>query len=229
MKCKHCSEELLDAKSFCSGCGSKVETEEASVKQKHCVDCGAVLDVGKDFCGECGSKVCATGGESRTSNPQNPPQPVNTESLANEVIKEFKFYRLGYKGRLGQGGYMGMKNYCTIATVGQSTLKLLVCRGFTVGKEPVKPQIKELTYSEISFINLKKKISYGWLVIGIFSGSLGIVNPLYFIITILSVFQMFGRKVTIKLRYEDPFVILTESTKEADEFVKMVVNELKKQ
>lgn len=219
--CKKCSEELADGKGFCSGCGSKVEvTAEAIIeKPKHCVECGSLIDVGKDFCGECGAN------SNQTDESYQKPDITSAQT----EIKKYKFYRLGYRGRLGLGGAFGMKNYCTVSTIYSTTLKLLVCRGFTVGGDPLKPQVKEVSYSEINSVNIKKKISYAWLTNAIFCGGLGFLNPLFFIGSALSIFNMFGRKVTINLKYEDTFVILTDSTTEADEFVGLVVNELKKE
>lgn len=228
MKYPNCAEELAEGKSFCSGCGNKVETGQSSTNPRHCGDCGAVLDDGKEFCGECGVKVSVSNDKPRTSSPENPSQPATTPSADNKSIKEFKFYRLGYKGRGGLGGPTGMKNFCTIATVGQSTLKLLVCRGFTLGGDPVKPQVKEFAYSEINSIHLKKKTSLSWLANAVVCGAFGVMFPPLFIGVLVSFFQMFGRKVTINLKCEDSFVIVTESTKEADEFVGLVVNQLKK-
>ncbi len=59
MKCPNCDQELTEGKSFCSGCGKKVEVTSKipEVKPKHCMDCGAVLDAGKKFCASCGASI----------------------------------------------------------------------------------------------------------------------------------------------------------------------------
>lgn len=225
MRCQHCSEELVEGKRFCSSCGQKVETEELSTKPRHCGDCGAVLDVGKDFCGECGGKV--SGGASRLSSPEKPPQQVKTESQDNEVIKEFKFYRLGYRGRGGLGGPFGMKNFCTFATVMTSLLRLSVCRTTTLAGDPVKPVVREYRYEDIDSIELKKKISFDWVFYTTFCTVGGFANPIFFLFAFVAFFNIFGRKVTIKPKYGKIFVIKAEG-KDAEEFVELVVNELRK-
>lgn len=227
--CKICSEELREGKSYCSACGGKVEEkrEVQELKMKHCMDCGAVLDVGKDFCGECGAKVIPVQKNAKTTHSScgSDTQTTTARNLGSETIKTYKFYRLGYKGRRAFGG---MKKYCTIANIMPSALEFVVCRSFTVGGDPVKPQVKEVEFDDIISIHIKKRMSYSWLANGMLCTGLGFVNPLFFIAVALSMFHLFGRKITVNLKYEDPFVIETESTTEADEFVELVIHQLKK-
>lgn len=219
--CPNCNTEHPENKHFCSQCGTKFETD-ANTTQTTCPHCQSILETGKDFCGECGGKVHSDTTSKETTNSHR------DSPASSDVIEEFKLYKLGAKGNLGLGGPFGMKNYCTIVTVKHTSLHLLVCRKFDRRGLPVKPKVKEMQYSEIHSVNLKKMLSCDWIFYTSMFLIAAAANPLFLLFAFLAFTNIFGRKVTINLKYEDPVIMRTEG-KKADEFVALVVNQLKNQ
>jgi ribosomal protein L40E len=54
MKCVNCNEELNDGVSFCTRCGTSVNSNVTSGK-KYCIKCGSELELNSNFCTKCGS------------------------------------------------------------------------------------------------------------------------------------------------------------------------------
>lgn len=54
VKCPQCGKECAKGSSFCTGCGNKLEQEEANI---FCMNCGQKLSATATFCNQCGAKV----------------------------------------------------------------------------------------------------------------------------------------------------------------------------
>lgn len=209
MKCVHCSEEIEDGKKFCGGCGEKVLEMECK-KDNFCAECGTKLEDGKDFCGECGWK-------------KGTASIVKPDSGMTNQGKEFRF-----KGFLRRKNPAGKGAVDTTVQVNQNGLFLRksICRNRRL---PRKITEKEVDFKEIQSVNVEFTTSFGYLfMLFAMVALLCLCGQIY---TIIFVFfgmnECRGETITLNLKYEDPYYISSRG-KKSEEFVKMVVNELRK-
>lgn len=83
--CSKCGKDVNDGDTFCSYCGSKIETFK---NVQVCTLCGAELKNGQLFCSSCGTAVCQGG---------HPTQPVTARTLTVSRKTQFVCCAVGYK------------------------------------------------------------------------------------------------------------------------------------
>lgn len=70
MICPHCGAQLSDGSTFCTNCGTRLDTAANTQPQKRfCTSCGAEIPAGSSFCVQCGAPVAGQPGTQGQGNP----------------------------------------------------------------------------------------------------------------------------------------------------------------
>ena len=88
MICPHCGAQLSDGSTFCTNCGTRLDTVANTLpKKRFCTSCGAEIPAGSSFCVQCGAPVAGQPGTQGQGNPAYRPTQASAAPAGQTAVR----------------------------------------------------------------------------------------------------------------------------------------------